>query len=49
MRKKKTKDFLIYPKQNDYGEMTQAQVVKVNGMPSEMKTDSVTRDLLVIC
>lgn len=44
MSKKKTKVFLIYSKQNDYGEMTQAQEVKVNGMPSEMKTDSVTHE-----
>lgn len=44
MRRKKTKFFLVYFKQNDNGEMTQAQVVEVNGMPSEMKTDSVTHE-----
>lgn len=43
MRRKKTV-FLTYSKQNDYGEMTQAQVAKLTGMPSEMKTDSVTHD-----
>ena len=44
MRRKNTKVFLIYSKQNDYGDMTQAQVVKVTGMPSEMKTDSVAHE-----